>query len=134
MNTVKITKKDMYNSIKALCAGEEVDVDAILTFCDKEIAALDARALKAKEKAAEKRADGDELQALVLAALTEEPATRQVVFDRVVEAGNAPEDVSVAKIGYRLTALVKLGQAVKSDITAAGEDGKNHKYAAYALA
>lgn len=133
MTTVKITKRERYESIKALVeavgAVEGIDTDGIVAFCDKEIAALATRAEKAKERAAEKRAEGDELQAAVLAALTDEPATRQDVFERI-----EGEDVTLAKVGYRLTALTKAGLAVKSEVVVEGEDGKSKKLAAYALA
>ena len=133
MTTVKVTKRERYESIKALVeavgAVEGIDTDGIVAFCDKEIATLDTRAEKAKERAAEKRAEGDELQAAVLAALTDEPASRQEVTDRI-----EGEDVTLAKVGYRLTALVKQGLAVKEEIAVTGEDGKSKKAAAYRLA
>ena len=133
MTTVKITKRERYESIKALIeavgAVEGFDTDGIVAFCDKEIAALATRAEKAKERAAEKRAEGDELQAAVLAALTDELASRQDVTDRI-----EGEDVTVAKVGYRLTALVKAGAAVKEDLIVEGEDGKSKKIAGYRLA
>ena len=133
MTTVKVTKRERYESIKALVeavgAVEGIDTDGIVAFCDKEIATLDTRAEKAKERAAEKRAEGDELQAAVLAALTDEPASRQEITDRI-----EGEDVTLAKVGYRLTALVKQGLAVKEEIAVTGEDGKSKKIAAYRLA
>jgi hypothetical protein len=133
MTTVKITKRERYESIKALVeavgAVEGIDTEGIVAFCDKEIAALATRAEKAKERAAEKRAEGDELQAAVLAALTDELASRQEVTDRI-----EGEDVTVAKVGYRLTALVKAGAAVKEDLVVEGEDGKSKKVAGYRLA
>ena len=133
MTTVKVTKRERYESIKALVeavgAVEGIDTDGIVAFCDKEIATLDTRAEKAKERAAEKRAEGDELQAAVLAALTDELASRQEVTDRI-----EGEDVTLAKVGYRLTALVKQGLAVKEEIAVTGEDGKSKKVAAYRLA
>ena len=132
MTTVKVTKRERYESIKALVeavgAVEGIDTDGIVAFCDKEIATLDTRAEKAKERAAEKRAEGDELQAAVLAALTDEPASRQEITDRI-----EGEDVTLAKVGYRLTALVKQGLAVKEEIPITGEDGKSKKVAAYRL-
>lgn len=132
MTTVKVTKRERYESIKALVeavgAVEGIDTDGIVAFCDKEIAALDTRAEKAKERAAEKRAEGDELQAAVLAALTDELASRQEITDRI-----EGEDVTLAKVGYRLTALVKQGLAVKEEIAVTGEDGKSKKVAAYRL-
>lgn len=133
MTTVKVTKRERYESIKALVeavgAVEGIDTDGIVAFCDKEIAALDTRAEKAKERAAEKRADGDELQAAVLAALTDKPASRQEITDRI-----DGEDVTLAKVGYRLTALVKQGLAVKEEIVITGENVKTKKIAAYRLA
>ena len=133
MTTIKVTKRERYESIKALVeavgAVEGIDTDGIVAFCDQEIATLDTRADKAKERAAEKRAEGDELQAAVLAALTDEPASRQEVTDRI-----EGEDVTLAKVGYRLTALVKQGLAVKEEIAVTGEDGKSKKIAAYRLA
>ena len=133
MTTIKVTKRERYESIKALVeavgAVEGIDTDGIVAFCDKEIAALDTRAEKAKERAAEKRAEGDELQAAVLAALTDKPASRQEITDRI-----EGEDVTLAKVGYRLTALVKQGLAVKEEIAVTGEDGKSKKAAAYRLA
>ena len=132
MTTVKVTKRERYESIKALVeavgAVEGIDTDGIVAFCDKEIAALDTRAEKAKERAAEKRAEGDELQAAVLAALTDELASRQEITDRI-----EGEDVTLAKVGYRLTALVKQGLAVKEEIAVTGEDGKSKKVASYRL-
>lgn len=134
MSTVKITKRERYESIMALCetvgAVEGFDMDGIVAFCQKEVDALAARAQKAKDRAAEKRAEGDELQAAVLEALTDELATRQEITDRV----DPSYEASVAKIGYRLTSLVKAGKAVKEEITIAGEDGKNKRVAAYRLA
>lgn len=134
MSTVKITKRERYESIMALCetvgAVEGFDMDGIVAFCQKEVDALTARAQKAKDRAAEKRAEGDELQAAVLEALTDELATRQEITDRI----DPSYEASVAKIGYRLTSLVKAGKAVKEEVTVAGEDGKNRKVAAYRLA
>lgn len=134
MSTVKITKRERYESIMALCktvgAVEGFDMDGIVAFCQKEVDALAARAQKAKDRAAEKRAEGDELQAAVLEALTDELATRQEITDRI----DPSYEASVAKIGYRLTSLVKAGKAVKEEITVAGEDGKNKRVAAYRLA
>ena len=48
----KITKVEIYGMIKDACADNEVIVD----FCDKEIAALGAKAEKAKVRAAAKKA------------------------------------------------------------------------------
>lgn len=131
MNTVKLTKKDYFNGMIAFLNGDACDIPVadMVAFCDKEIASLDTRAAKAKERAAAKRAEGDDLMDAVLNVLTDDPMTRTEVFDRLGD----PE-TSVAKVGYRLTALVAAGKAVKSEVVADGADGKSHKYAAYSLA
>ena len=133
-NTVKTTKRDRFEEIKTLCelVGEtdQVDVEGIVAFCDKEIETLDSRAEKARVRAAEKRAAGDELQTAVFEALTDEPATRDEIAARLDPSFEA----SVAKVGFRLTALVKNGQAVKEETNITKEDGKTHRVNVYKLA
>ena len=135
MSTVKITKRERYESIIELAklaednGFEGFDLEGISAFCQKEIVALDNRAEKARERAAAKRAEGDELQNAVFEALTDELATRQDIADRL-----EGEDISLAKVGYRLTSLVREGKAVKEEISVAGEDGKSKRVAAYKLA
>lgn len=121
----KMTKKDILTGIM----DGTLDRDAIVAFCEKEIASLDAKALKAKERAAKKRAEGDELQAVVESLLTDEPQTREQIAAQI-----EGEDVSVAKVGYRLSNLVKIGKAVKSDVIVPDDNGKNRKLAGYAIA
>ena len=118
----KITKVEIYGMIKDACADNEVIVD----FCDKEIAALGAKAEKAKVRAAAKKAAGDELRAVVASVLTKEPMIAKDIFLACRE-GN--EDLTEGKVVARLTQLVKAGEAVKSEVTV---DGK--KKMAYALA
>jgi len=131
-NTVKTTKKAFYTAIMDILAGNETNIsaDEVMAFCEKEIATLDARAEKAKERAAEKRAQGDELLEAVLAALTDEPATRDEITARV----EFDEEVSVSKVGYRLTQLVRNGQAIKDEATVPNAEGKSRKVSVYRLA
>lgn len=117
----KITKVEIYGMIKDACADNEVIVD----FCDKEIAALGVKAEKAKARAAEKKAAGDELRAVVASVLTKEPAVAEDILARI----EGDEELTKAKIVARLTQLCKAGEAVKSEITI---DGK--KRMVYALA
>ncbi len=132
-SVVKITKRERYESIKALCDmvgdPEGIDIAGIVAFCDKEIETLDARAEKAKERAAIKRAEGDELLETVYNALTDEFEPRDVITERI---GN--ENISVAKVTYRLTSLVKAGRAVKDETNVTGADGKNRRVSVYKLA
>ena len=138
MNTPKITKRDHFNAIISVLNGGDTNIDVadLIAFCEKEVNALDTRAVKSRERAAAKRAEGDALTDLVFSVLTDEPATRAEVFERVVATGEAPADVTVAKIGYRLTSLCGGDEpkAVKSEVAAADSNGKSRKLAAYSLA
>lgn len=110
----KVTKKEMFEMIKAALAENKDVVD----FCDKEIASLDRKAAKAKERAAEKKADGDELTAVVESVLTDELTTIADITAKI----DGP-DVTVHRVSYRLSQLAKNGKAVAEDITVAGVDG-----------
>ena len=127
----KITKREMFEAIKAGCTTGEWTVSdtEVAEFCENEIALLDKKAAKAKERQAEKKAAGDELTDAVKAALTNEFA---VIAD--IAAKVDVEDATVAKVTYRLTALVKDGVAKKEEVTVEGAEGKKRKVMAYALA
>ena len=117
----KITEAMILDMIAEKCADDEV----IVEYCAKKQASLANKAAKAKERNAAKRAAGDELRERVAAVLTSEPQTRDQVFANFADE----EDLSVQKIGARLTQLVGAGLAVKSEVTIEGK-----KKAAYALA
>lgn len=97
----------------------EVTPDYIKAFAENEIALLDKKAAKAKETAAKKKDEGDELYEAVRNALTDEFAT---IAD--ITAAIEGEDVTVSKTTYRLNKLVAAGIAEKTDIKVGGEDGK----------
>lgn len=130
----KITKREMFEAIKTGCTtGEWTVSDAeIVEFCDNEIALLDKKAIKAKERAAEKRAAGDELTDAVRAALTDEFAVIADIATKVAETYG--EDATVAKVTYRLGQLVKNGEAENTDVKVAGGEGqKTRTIKAYKL-
>lgn len=127
----KVTKREMFEAIKeAVATGEwAYDADMVIAFCDKEIGLLDKKAAKAKEAAAKKRAEGDELMEAVQAALGDEFEPISEIAARI-----EGEDVTVSKVTYRLTQLVKNGVAEKQEITVAGVDGgKARKVMGYKL-
>lgn len=113
-DTKKITKRDMYDAIKeAMNTGKcPIEPDEVIAFCDKEIAALDRKAEKARENAAKRRAEGDALTDKVRAVLTNEYETIADITDKIGE-----DDVTVSKVQYRLNQLVANGEAEKTDIT-----------------
>ena len=121
--TNKITKKEMDTNIMNLLSDNE----AIVAFCEHEIELLDKKAVKAKETAAKKKAAGDELTDAVASVLNDE---FQTIAD--VTAQIEGEDVTNAKVQYRLNALVKAGAAEKAEVTLEGTDGKKaRKVVAY---
>lgn len=120
----KITKREMFEAIKAGCTtGEWTISDAeIVEFCDNEIALLDKKAIKAKERAAEKKAAGDELTDAVRAALTDEFTIIADIAAKVAETYG--EDATIARVTYRLTQLVKNGEAENGDVKVEGGEGQ----------
>ena len=131
----KVTKREVLVGIQnGVQTGDYngITVEDIVAFCENEVALLDKKAIKAKERAAEKRAAGDELTAAVKAALTTDFETRDVISARVAETFG--EDATVAKVGYRLTQLVKNGEAESTDLKIAGEEGaKTRTVKGYAI-
>ena len=137
----KMTKRNVYealinyaNSGVMAYTGDEGDVvvtaEALAAFAENEIALLDKKAIKAKERAATKRAEGDDLTAAVRAAMSTED------FEPISEiaARIEGEDVTVAKVTYRLTQLVKNGEAEKQELTVPGGEGtKARKIQGYKL-
>ena len=122
-----MTKKEILN---ALMDGT-LDRETLIAYCEKELASLEHKAEKAKERAAAKREAGDELQNLVASVLTPDFASRDDSTARVQETD--PE-ATVGKVGYRLTALVKAGIAQKAEAMVADAEGKNKKVTVYAIA
>ena len=103
----KTTKREFYEMIKEIVAENET----LVAFCEKEIAAIDAKAEKAKERAAAKRAEGDALREAVQAVLTSEFQTIDEITEKV-----EGEEVTKAKVTARLTQLVKAEIAEKTDV------------------
>ena len=92
---------------------EKVNVspDALKAFAENEIEQLNKKALKAKKRAAAKRAEADELTDKVKAVLTEEYKT---IAEIVIELDD--EEVTAGKVTSRLTKLVNAGEAEKTDV------------------
>lgn len=122
----KVTKKENYEMLLEIVENSNSEIKAeLVEFITKQINSIDAKAAKAKEKAAEKRAEGDELRAAVKAVLTEELQTAETILSQI-----EGEELTKAKIVARLTQLVKNGEASKEEVKT--EEGK--KVMAYKLA
>ena len=127
----KITKREMYEAIKETFETGSCKFDAatVVEFCDKEIASLDSKAAKAKERAAAKKAEADVLTDLVAAALTDE---FQVIADIAAAVAESDADATVSKVTYRLGKLVEVGKAEKTQVTIPATEGsKARKVQAY---
>lgn len=107
----KMTKMEMFASIKELVAGIEGIDKAVVEFLDKEMETLAKRAEKVKENKAKKKSEGDAMKAAVLAVITEELQT----VDEIVAQVDG-EEVSKPKVVARLTQLVKDGAIEKGTV------------------
>ena len=129
----KITKREMFEAIKETFETGSCKFDAatVMAFCDKEIASLDAKAAKAKERAAAKKAEADVLMGQVEGALTGE---FQTIADIAAAVAEVNPDATVSKTTYRLTKLVEANVAEKTQVSIPAVDGgKTRKVQAYRL-
>ena len=116
----KVTKKEMYAGLIATLTenfGDEVQ--EYVEFLQGEIAALDKRAEKEKERRAAKKAEGDDLKDAVAEAIEAGPKTAEAIADEL--ADEFPE-LTKAKVTYRASQLVKDGAIFKVQIKT--EDGR----------
>lgn len=131
MENTKVTKKVVLEAVKAAAMNGadfgEVLAEDVIAYADTTIAQLEAKAAKAKEKAAERKADGDALRAAVESVISDELQTIDVIT-AAVNAIEGYEDVTKSKVTARLTQLVKSESIHKEQIKT--EDGR--KVMAYA--
>lgn len=114
MAELKMTKAMWFEAIKAVVEASEAEQkEEMVAFIDAQVELLAKKADKAKERAAAKKVEGDELREVVQSVLTEELQTIDAIVDKI-----EGEDVTKAKITARLTQLVKAGLAEKEAIKA----------------
>ena len=131
-NEIKVSKRDYLTAIiGAMHTGEiKYDPNDVIAFCEHEIELLDKKTAKAKERAAAKRAEGDELTEQIYDVLSSDEF---MTIPEIVKA-LGDEDVSAQRASYRLRSLVEANRAEKTEITVAGSDGsKASKRVAYRL-
>jgi hypothetical protein len=127
MAEVKVTQKELFGQVIAIVEGADVDAAVkaeLVEFLTKKVDQIDAKAAKAKEKAAEAKVKGDELRDIVAGLLTDEVQT----IDAILAQVDFPE-VTKAKVTARLTQLVKAGVAAKETVAV-----DSRKLTAYKLA
>lgn len=105
-------KRDMYVMIREVIENSDVeDKEILIDFIDKQVNILDNKAEKAKERAAERRAAGDELRANVKSVLTNDFQTVDEITEQI-----EGEEITKAKVIARLGQLVKMGEVEKTDV------------------
>ena len=111
----KITKKQVFEALIGVVTGMDkvgdIDAETVITTLETAVAQIDAKATKAKEKAAEKKTAGDALRAEIEALLTDELQTADAITEQVTA-----EDVSKSKVVSRLSQLVAAGVAIKEQV------------------
>ena len=140
----KITKKMRFEMLQDLiAAAEEVEVlteDGVAfdfrglnEFCANQIAQLEKKAVKAKERAAKAKEKPDELRDFVLDVLDYEPKSREEIVEAVLADHPGLETATSGRVTTRLTQLIKDDLAGKEQVTV-GETGNKHKVMKYFLA
>ena len=121
-----MTEREIYTAM----INGSIDAETLVAFGEKKLAQLDKRNEKAKERAAAKRAEGDELLNVVFSFVGDEAKTRGQITAEMVAAGY---DVTEGKVGARLNKLVAGEQIAKAKGKTVGEDGKSKPVTLYAL-
>lgn len=113
-----MTKREFYVFANDVFASVESEgKDEALAFISKEIAALDAKNEKAKERAAAKRAEGDVMKATIAGVLGDEPMT----IAEIIEAISVEyPDITPAKVVARMKTLVADEVAAKKTVKVDG--------------
>lgn len=132
----KVTKKDLYNVLidvitcaedEAFSLPEDVTYDSLREFVNHEIELLDKKTAAAQNRAAQKKAEGDELREKIFSMLS---TTEFKTISDLHKAIDDP-DVSPQKITSRLTQLVRLERVEKDMVSIETEGGKTKKASAY---
>ena len=129
----RVTKREMYEALVSFAVNGEmsyeteegavvVSMDELKAFAENEIAQLDKKLEKARERAAAKKAEADVLMDRVKEVLTDE---YQTIADIMVALND--EDVTAGKVTARLTKLVKASEAEKTDVKVDKRTVKGYK-------
>lgn len=115
MEEKKMTKKDYFVEIKEIL--ENANETALAEVMAHEVELLDNKAAKNKERAAQRKIEGDELRDTISNILVDEFQTIDEIVEQIDD-----EEITKAKVVARLTQLVNLGEAIKEQVKT--EDGK----------
>ena len=115
MEEKKMTKKDYFEEIKTVL--EDAKETALAEVMAHEIALLENKAIKNKERAEVRKIAGDELRDTISNILIDDLQTVDEIVEQIDD-----EEITKAKVVARLTQLVNLNEAIKEQIKT--EDGK----------
>ena len=115
MEEKKMTKKDYFEEIKTVL--EDAKETALAEVMAHEIALLENKAIKNKERAEARKITGDELRDTISNILIDDLQTADEIVEQIDD-----EEITKAKVVARLTQLVNLNEAIKEQIKT--EDGK----------
>ena len=101
--------------------GVGVTYGDIVEYCEKTREQLADKAAKAKTYASKRKVEGDEFRAKVKAVLTTDKAMTR---EEVLKFFEEDPDITIAKVGARLTQLVKAGEVEKTEEKFAGGNKK----------
>lgn len=134
MADVKITKRMILEAIQTLMeqdpegmVDDTVSASDVLDYIHTTLAQLDAKAIKAKERAAKTKAE-DPLREIIKETLTDELQIIDEITAKVQEI-DGYADVTKSKVTARLTQLAKADVVYKEQIKVEG----GRKLTAYAL-
>lgn len=113
------TKRNALEVIESVFNGGEVtNREDVLNYIAKEFAALDHKNEKARERAAERKANGDALRAALKEMVTDEPVTVKELVDRI--NWGADKEVTTSMVIARMSQLVKAGEVEKVQVKSDG--------------
>ena len=115
MEEKKMTKKDYFEEIKTVL--EDAKETALAEVMAHEIALLENKAIKNKERAEARKIAGDELRDTISNILIDDLQTVDEIVEQIDD-----EEITKAKVVARLTQLVNLNEAIKEQVKT--EDGK----------
>ena len=115
MEEKKMTKKDYFEEIKTVL--EDAKETALAEVMAHEIALLENKAIKNKERAEARKIAGDELRDTISNILIDDLQTVDEIVEQIDD-----EEITKAKVVARLTQLVNLNEAIQEQIKT--EDGK----------
>lgn len=125
MATEKMTKTMWFEELRNVVEESDAEnKEDLINFVDTQIESLAARAARAKERAAAKRVEGNDLKNAIKAVLTDQPQSIDEIMSQI-----DLEDVTRAKVVARLTQMVHDGEVTKKNL----KPTPNHRVMAYLL-